>query len=80
MPFLAAGIILLSALVIAVIVGFVMLVVALLRKLLRSQDQANSGEEARLLQDMNEKLNKLEKRIESLETIVVASEPHNPKA
>jgi phage shock protein B len=80
MPFLAVGIILISALAIAVIVGFVMLVVALLRRLLSSQDQANSGEEARLLQDMNEKLNKLEKRIESLETIVVASEQNTPKA
>ena len=79
MPFIAGGIIFGIAVVIAIIVGIVMLIVALMRKLLSSQDQANYGEEARLLQDMNEKLNKLEKRIESLETIVVASE-HNPKA
>ena len=58
--------------------GIVILAASLLHKMLSSKEKDSSGEEARLLQEINAKLNKLEKRIESLETIVTASE-HNPR-
>lgn len=73
MPFIAA--ILLSCVaVFAVVVAIVVVFAKLLHKLLASQDEASSGEDARLLQDLNTKLNQLEKRLESLETIVTSTD------
>ena len=71
MPFLFA--ILLSvaaflALLLLLLVGLVKLA----SRLLSSQDKASSGEEARLLQELNSRMSRLEKRIESLETIVTS--------
>jgi phage shock protein B len=43
-------------------------------KLLNSKDEATNGEDARLLQELNTRLAKLEKRIETLETIVTSAE------
>jgi phage shock protein B len=72
MPFLFA--ILLSvaaffALLLLLLVGLVKLA----GRLLSSQDEASSGEEARLLQELNSRMGRLEKRIESLETIVTSA-------
>ncbi len=47
--------------------------VKLAGRLLSSQDEASTGEEARLLQELNSRMSRLEKRIESLETIVTSA-------
>jgi phage shock protein B len=47
--------------------------VKLAGRLLSSQDEASIGEEARLLQELNSRMSRLEKRIESLETIVTSA-------
>ncbi|HNX04178.1 MAG TPA: hypothetical protein PKI32_01680 [Opitutales bacterium] len=73
MPFIALGILAVVA-VIALFVAIVVGLAKLLHRMLASQDEASSGEEARLLQELNSKLGKLEKRIESLETIVTSVE------
>lgn len=60
-------------LVICAIAAVVIVVCAkLLHKLLASHDEASSGEEAKLLQNINAKVNRLEKRIETLESIVTS--------
>jgi phage shock protein B len=64
---------------IAVIAGIFILLFKLMHKLLSSQKDASSDEDARLLQDLNTKLNRLEHRIESLETIVTSAE-RNPRS
>lgn len=75
------GIIILIALgitlIFAIPVILVILFFKLIYKLLSTQDSGASNEEARLLQEINSKLNRLEKRIESLESIVVATD--NPR-
>lgn len=43
-------------------------------KLIAKRNEEGSGEEARLIQDMFSKLNRLETRIESLETIIVETQ------
>ncbi|MBN1404787.1 MAG: hypothetical protein JW942_10025 [Opitutales bacterium] len=50
------------------------LAIGLPRKALRRQEEESSGEEARMIQDMFTKLNRLEVRIESLETIIVETQ------
>ncbi len=45
-----------------------------LDKLIAKRNEEGSGEEARLIQDMFAKLNRLETRIESLETIIVETQ------
>jgi len=64
---------------IALVVVFVWACGKAFRKLLSSQNEASNGEEARLLQELNTKLNRLEHRIESLETIVTSAE-QNPRS
>lgn len=65
-------------LILAIPVILIVLFFKLIYKLLSSHDSGDSGEETRLLQDINSKLNRLEKRIESLESIVVATD--NPRS
>jgi phage shock protein B len=71
---LVSLIILGSLLVISIPIILIVLLFKILYKLLSSQDSGASGEETRMLQDINSKLNRLEKRIESLESIVVATD------
>ena len=42
--------------------------------MLNSHDEVTNNEDSRLLQEINVKLSKLEKRIETLETIVTSAE------
>jgi phage shock protein B len=63
------GLVMIFALFVAVIVGCA----KLLHRLLVSQDEASSGEEAKLLQELNTKMGRLERRIETLETIVTSA-------
>ncbi len=48
--------------------------IGLPRKALRKQEEDSAGDEARMIQEMFSKLNRLEARIESLETIVVETQ------
>jgi phage shock protein B len=74
---IAALIILGVLLVLSIPILLIILLFKILYKLLSSHDSGTSNEETRILQDINTKLNKLEKRIESLESIVVATDnPH----
>ena len=59
---------------IALVFGVIWIIGWAIYKLLSSKDQATGGEDARLLQELNARLSKLEKRIETLETIVTAAE------
>jgi len=70
-PALIFGAIILA---LAVIIGIIAIIVAIVRKLLSNQKESGSGESARLLREMNAKLGKLENRIETLETIVTDGE------
>jgi len=72
MPFLFA-ILLSVAAVFALLLLLLVGLVKLAGRLLSSQDEASSGEEARLLQELNSRMGRLEKRIESLETIVTSA-------
>ena len=65
-------------LIIAIPILLVLLFFKLIYKLLSTQDAGATSEEARILQEINSKLNRLEKRIESLESIVVATD--NPRS
>jgi phage shock protein B len=60
--------------VIALIVALVWICGKAIYSLLSSKDKETNSEDARLLQELNTRLSKLEKRIETLETIVTASE------
>ncbi len=64
-------------LVLSIPILLIVLVFKILYKLLSSQDNSVSGEETRILQEINTKLGRLEKRIESLESIVVSTD--NPR-
>jgi phage shock protein B len=78
MPLLSMIVLIVCA-ALAFIVCIFVLLFKLMHKLLSSQKEASSGEEARLLQELNTKLNRLEHRIESLETIVTSAE-RNPRS
>jgi hypothetical protein len=64
-------------LVIALVVFFVAICGRLVRSLLSDQKDRSSGEEARMLQEINRRLGRLESRIESLETIVTSTNRNN---
>jgi phage shock protein B len=74
---LIALIVLGALLVLCIPILLIVLVFKILYKLLSSQDNSASGEETRILQEINTKLGRLEKRIESLESIVVSTD--NPR-
>lgn len=74
---LIALIIIGAILVLSLPILLIILVFKILYKLLSSQDNAVSGEETRILQEIHTKLTRLEKRIESLESIVVSTD--NPR-
>jgi phage shock protein B len=65
-------------LVLAIPILIIVFVFRIIYKLLSSHDSGPSNEETRMLQEINSKLNRLEKRIESLESIVVATD--NPRS
>ena len=58
----------------AILIGVIKTAVYLPRKLIRTQDEASAKDEAAIIKEMFGKLNRLEVRIESLETIIVESQ------
>ena len=76
---LEPAIIILSLGLMAVIVIPAMIVgISLAIRFARRQDKVTAGDEARLVQDIHRKLNRLEQRIESLETILTEGERKTP--
>ena len=63
-----------ALLILAVPVILIVLFFKLIYRLLSSHESGPSAEETRTLQEINGKLNRLENRIESLESIVVATD------
>lgn len=63
---------------IVIILGFAVLIVAvvLLRSFTRRQDTGPVADETRLVQDMYRTLDRLEKRVDVLETLLADQSPH----
>lgn len=57
-----------------VICGTIIILAAMLRKGHVRDRDASNAEDARIIQEMHQNLNKLEERIESIETILIENE------
>jgi hypothetical protein len=60
--------------VVLIMTAMIWACIKVVQALFSSSEEEGSGEQARLLQGINSKLSSLEKRIESLETIIVDNE------
>jgi len=69
-----AIIILSIGIAITLVLGALATVFGSSRRMIRKQNEASAGEETALIQEMHAKLNRLESRIESLETIIVETQ------